>query len=167
MAFLNCALSRAARLLLAAGLVAPAVSLGAYPDKPITLVVPFSAGGPTDKIAATSPRLHKPMGQTVIVDNTAGADAARRVRAPAGGYTLLSPSAWPAPALYKNLATERPAQVSRFDQRSSVDADRQTRRSRHKLRRVAQIHRSSGGRSTSPTPASARHRTCSLLLQTR
>ena len=111
MAFLNCALSRAAWLLVAANLVAPAVALAAYPDKPITLVVPFSAGGPTDKIARDlAEALRKPMGQTVIVDNTAGAGGtlgtARVVRAPADGYTLLLHHIGlaTAPALYKNLA---------------------------------------------------------------
>ena len=110
MAFLNRALSRAASLLLAAGLVAPTVSL-AYPDKPITLVVPFSAGGPTDKIARDlAEALRKPLGQTVIVDNTAGAGGtlgtARVLRAPADGYTLLVHHIGlaTAPALYKNLA---------------------------------------------------------------
>ena len=97
--------------MLAAGLVAPALSLAAYPDKPITLVVPFSAGGPTDKIARDlAEALRKPLGQTVIVDNTAGAGGtlgtARVLRAPADGYTLLVHHIGlaTAPALYKNLA---------------------------------------------------------------
>src|SRR4051812_42381454 len=94
MAFLNRALPRSARLLLGIVLVAPVLSFAAYPDKPITLVVPSAAGGPTDKIARDlAEALRKPMGQTVIVDNTAGAGGtlgtARVVRAPADGYTLL------------------------------------------------------------------------------
>ena len=111
MAFLNRVLSRAGRLLLAAGIVAPALSLAAYPEKPVTLVVPFSAGGPTDKIARDlAEALRKPLGQTVIVDNTAGAGGtlgtARVLRAPADGYTLLVHHIGlaTAPALYKNLA---------------------------------------------------------------
>jgi len=97
--------------LLAVCIVAPALSLAAYPDKPITLVVPFSAGGPTDKIARDlAEALRKPLGQTVIVDNTAGAGGtlgtARVLRAPADGYTLLVHHIGlaTAPALYKNLA---------------------------------------------------------------
>jgi tripartite-type tricarboxylate transporter receptor subunit TctC len=109
MAFLNLALSRAGRLLLTAGLVIPAISLAAYPDKPITLIVPFSAGGPTDRIARDlAEALHKPMGQTVIVENVAGAGGtlgtARALRAAPDGYTLLVHHIGlaTAPALYKN-----------------------------------------------------------------
>jgi tripartite-type tricarboxylate transporter receptor subunit TctC len=81
-----------------------------FPDKPVTLVVPFSAGGPSDKIARDlAEALRKPLGQTVIVDNTAGAGgtigAARVARATADGYTLLVHHIGlaTAPALYKKL----------------------------------------------------------------
>jgi tripartite-type tricarboxylate transporter receptor subunit TctC len=81
-----------------------------YPDKPVTLVVPFAAGGPSDKIARDlAEALRKPLGQTVIVDNTAGAGgtigAARVARAKPDGYTLLVHHIGlaTAPALYKKL----------------------------------------------------------------
>jgi tripartite-type tricarboxylate transporter receptor subunit TctC len=104
------ALARACGALLACSLILPAAH-AAYPDKPIVLVVPFSAGGPTDKIARDlAEALRKPLGQTVIVDNTAGAGGtlgtARVLRAPADGYTLLVHHIGlaTAPALYKNLS---------------------------------------------------------------
>jgi tripartite-type tricarboxylate transporter receptor subunit TctC len=82
----------------------------AYPDKPITLVVPFSAGGPSDKIARDlAEALRKPLGQTIVVENVAGAGGtlgtARMLRAPADGYTLLLHHIGlaTAPALYKKL----------------------------------------------------------------
>ena len=88
---------------------APAV-WAQYPDKPVTLVVPFAAGGPSDKIARDlAEALRKPLGQTVIVDNTAGAGgtigAARVARAKADGYTLLVHHIGlaTAPALYKKM----------------------------------------------------------------
>src|SRR3954469_22315399 len=47
-----------------------------YPDRPITLVVPFPAGGPTDVIARIfAERLRQALGQAVIVENVAGAGA--------------------------------------------------------------------------------------------
>ncbi len=82
-----------------------------FPDKPVTLVVPFSAGGPSDKIARDlAEALRKPLGQTVIVENTAGAGgtigAARVARARPDGYTLLVHHIGlaTAPALYKKLS---------------------------------------------------------------
>ena len=64
-----------------------------YPTRPITMVVPFAAGGGTDvlgRILADGMRV--PLGQPVIVENVAGAagsiGVARAVRAPADGYTL-------------------------------------------------------------------------------
>jgi len=66
----------------------------AYPSKPITLVVPSLAGGGTDIIArAVGLELSKRLGQSVVIENAAGASggigAAKVARAPADGHTLL------------------------------------------------------------------------------
>ena len=83
-----------AGLLLAASLVA-AGSAGAqtFPSKQITLVVPFTAGGPTDTLARIlTERMSRTLGQTVIVENTTGAagtiGVARVARAAPDGYTI-------------------------------------------------------------------------------
>jgi tripartite-type tricarboxylate transporter receptor subunit TctC len=96
--------------LLTSGLALASTAQAAFPDKPIVLVVPYAAGGPTDKIARDiAEALRKPLGQTVVVDNTAGAGGtlgtARALRAPADGYTLLVHHIGlaTAPALYKKL----------------------------------------------------------------
>src|SRR5512135_3488772 len=63
-------------LLLAALVAASATSAwAAYPDKPITIVVPFAAGGPTDKVARDlAEALRKPLpNATIVIDNTGGA----------------------------------------------------------------------------------------------
>ena len=65
-----------------------------FPTKPITLVVPFAAGGPTDVVARViGQAMTKSLGQTVVVENTAGAGgtiAANKVaRATPDGYTVL------------------------------------------------------------------------------
>jgi len=82
-----------------------------YPDKPITIVVPFAAGGPTDKVARDlAEAMRKPMGgATLIIENVGGAGgtlgATKVAKAAPDGYTLLLAHAGisTAPALYRNL----------------------------------------------------------------
>ncbi|MBC5785232.1 tripartite tricarboxylate transporter substrate binding protein [Ramlibacter sp. USB13] len=84
-----------AGLALAAAAAFPfAASAQAYPTKPVTIVVPFAAGGTTDILARViGQALNKELGQPVVVDNRAGAGgnigAALAAKAPADGYTLF------------------------------------------------------------------------------
>jgi tripartite-type tricarboxylate transporter receptor subunit TctC len=66
---------------------------GAYPSKPITIIVPYAPGGPTDTIARImAERLRVSLGQSVIIENTTGAGGtvavARVARAAPDGYTI-------------------------------------------------------------------------------
>jgi tripartite-type tricarboxylate transporter receptor subunit TctC len=83
----------------------------AWPDKPVTIVVPFPPGGSTDSLARvlTGP-LQIAFGQTFVVDNRAGATgtigAGQVKRAAPDGYTLLVSSLGPfviAPHLIKSM----------------------------------------------------------------
>jgi len=65
-----------------------------FPARPITMVVPFPAGGPTDAVARiVADRMRESLGQPVIIENVVGASgsigAGRGARAAADGYTLL------------------------------------------------------------------------------
>jgi len=83
----------------------------AYPEKPVTLVVPFAAGGPTDKVARDLAEvLRKGLNnQTVVIENVGGAGgtlgAAKVAKAAPDGYTLLLHHIGMAtsPALYRNM----------------------------------------------------------------
>src|SRR3954452_11108176 len=82
----------------------------AYPDRPITLVVPFAPGGPTDIIARIiSTAFQRSLGASVVVDNRGGAAGnigmAQVAHAVPDGYTLLLTSTAIAvnPALFSNL----------------------------------------------------------------
>jgi tripartite-type tricarboxylate transporter receptor subunit TctC len=82
----------------------------AYPDRPITVVVPFAPGGPTDIIARIlSVALNQSLGQQMVIDNRGGAAGnigmGQVARATPDGYTLLLTSTAIAvnPALFKNL----------------------------------------------------------------
>src|SRR5258708_4878903 len=86
-------------LRLAAGAAAsPAMSRAAtaqgYPTRPITIVVPFPAGGPTDALARVlAERMKAALGQSVIVENPTGAagtiGTGRVARAGPDGYTVI------------------------------------------------------------------------------
>ena len=80
---------------LLAGISSGACAAGAqpYPSRPVTIIVPFAAGGPTDTIARiVGQRLQASLGQTVIIENVSGAGGsigvARAVHAAPDGYTL-------------------------------------------------------------------------------
>ena len=78
-----------------------AVGAETYPSRPIRLIVPFAAGGPTDVMARMiAIPMGKSLGQTVLVENAVGAGgtigAAKVARAAPNGYTIfLHHMAWP------------------------------------------------------------------------
>jgi tripartite-type tricarboxylate transporter receptor subunit TctC len=88
-----------------------ALAAQAYPDKPVTIVVPFAAGGPTDKVARDlAEAIRKPLGgATIIIENVGGAGgtlgAGKVAKAAPDGHTLLLHHIGMAtsPALYRNL----------------------------------------------------------------
>lgn len=96
-------------LLALAALSAPAAAQ--YPNKPITIIVPFAAGGPTDVVTRiVGEHMSRTLGQTILVENIGGAGGTlgmtRAAQAEADGYTIAvgnmgTQSA--APALYPAL----------------------------------------------------------------
>src|SRR5690242_9907710 len=71
-----------------------ALGQAAFPSRPITLIVPFAAGGPTDTVGRVlAEAMGRNLGQQVVVENVVGAGgttgAARVADAAKDGYTLL------------------------------------------------------------------------------
>ena len=71
-----------------------AMAQAAYPTKPITVIVPFAAGGPTDSLARVlTARMGEALGQTMIVENVGGAGGTigvnKAAKATPDGYTIL------------------------------------------------------------------------------
>lgn len=80
-------------ILLAAAIATPAAAQN-YPSRPITMIVPFAAGGPTDTVArVTAETMGRILGQNIIVENVAGAGGTtgshRAVRSDPDGHTIL------------------------------------------------------------------------------
>src|SRR6266545_1074999 len=75
---LSRAIAAVAALGLAAGIAAAQTD---YPRRPITLIVPFAAGGPTDVISRiVSDHMSRTLGQPIIIENMVGAGGARQSR---------------------------------------------------------------------------------------
>jgi tripartite-type tricarboxylate transporter receptor subunit TctC len=99
-------------LIALSAMLATGAALAEYPEKPITIVVPFAAGGPTDKVARDLAEvLRKGLNnQTVIIENVGGAGgtlgAAKVAKAAPDGYTVLLHHIGMAtsPGLYRNLS---------------------------------------------------------------
>ena len=94
-------------MLLAAALPAA----GAYPERPVTMIVPFAAGGPTDTIARiVGEHMAHSLGQAIVIENVAGAGGTtgttRGAQAGPDGYTVMMGhmgTHGAAPAVYPNL----------------------------------------------------------------
>lgn len=101
-------------LLAAAGIFALGISGASaqnFPTRNITMVIPFAAGGPTDTVGRLiAESMSKTLGQTVVIDNVAGAGGTRGAgqvaKATADGYTILLHHIGmsTAPTLYRKLA---------------------------------------------------------------
>ena len=81
-------------VMLAAGLLVGNASAQDYPTRPITIIVPFPAGGPTDTLARIlGDRMKASLGQTLVVENVTGAGATigvgRAVQAAPDGHTVI------------------------------------------------------------------------------
>jgi len=94
-----------------AGLAATGAQAQNYPSRPITMIVPFAAGGPTDVIARiVGDHMSRTLGQQIVVENVAGAGGTtgitRAAQSQPDGYTIMMGhmgTHGAAPALYPNL----------------------------------------------------------------
>ena len=104
---------------LATGVLGGPLAAQSYPSKPITLIVPFAAGGPSDTVGRlVADHLGRTLGQQIVVENVGGAGGTtgteRATKAAPDGYTLLTHHSGltAAPALYSNL---------RFDAKTALE----------------------------------------------
>ncbi len=105
-------LPRLALALAATTFALAAHAQGGYPAKPLTWIVPFAAGGPTDAMARDiAQRTSTQLGQQIIIENVPGAGgtigAAKAARSAPDGYSFLVGHMGymgAAPSLYKKLA---------------------------------------------------------------
>jgi tripartite-type tricarboxylate transporter receptor subunit TctC len=94
-----------------AGVIATEAQAQTYPTRPITMIVPFAAGGPTDVIARiVGEHMSRTLGQQIVVENVAGAGGTtgitRGAQSTPDGYTIMMGhmgTHGAAPALYPNL----------------------------------------------------------------
>jgi tripartite-type tricarboxylate transporter receptor subunit TctC len=82
-----------------------AVQAQDYPKRPVTMIVPFAAGGTSDVIArAVAEEMAKPLGQPIVIENVAGAGGStaltRAARAEPDGYTIAIGNAGTSAATY-------------------------------------------------------------------
>jgi len=94
-----------------AGLTATVAQAQDYPTRPITMIVPFAAGGPTDVVARiVTDHMSRTLGQQIVIENVAGAGGTtgitRAAQSQPDGYTIMMGhmgTHGAAPALYPNL----------------------------------------------------------------
>jgi tripartite-type tricarboxylate transporter receptor subunit TctC len=171
---LNASLKKSLALTLVAAATATAsMTLHAqdFPaGKPITIVVPFAAGGPTDRVARDlAEAMRKPLdGVSIVIDNAAGAGStignAKVARAKADGYTLLLTHVGMAttPVLYRKLPYNYETDFEYLGMINDVPMTviGKPQLEANNSRNCASGSRRIRARPTWATPASARPRTC-------
>ena len=99
-------------LLVVAALTLPAgAARAAWPERPVTMIVPFAAGGPTDVVARiVGDHMSRTLGQQIVIENVAGAGGTtgitRGAQSEPDGYTIMMGhmgTHGAAPAVYPNL----------------------------------------------------------------
>ncbi|MBI5067368.1 MAG: tripartite tricarboxylate transporter substrate binding protein BugD [Deltaproteobacteria bacterium] len=98
-------------LLLLAALSLPQRAAAAWPERPVTMIVPFAAGGPTDVVARiVGEHMSRTLGQQVVIENVAGAGGTtgitRAAQSAPDGYTIMMGhmgTHGAAPAVYPGL----------------------------------------------------------------
>ncbi|MCC7426913.1 MAG: tripartite tricarboxylate transporter substrate binding protein [Alphaproteobacteria bacterium] len=105
-----CVLAAVVGVALGGAALAPALAQDAYPSRPIRMIIPFSAGGPTDIVGRLlAERMGQQMGQRIVVENRTGAGvvvgADAVAKAPKDGYTFLygTVSLAVTPAMFRQL----------------------------------------------------------------
>jgi tripartite-type tricarboxylate transporter receptor subunit TctC len=100
-----------------------------YPTRPITMIVPYGAGGPTDTVARIlADGMREALGQPIIIENIAGASATigveRAARAASDGYTICVGN-WPSHVLNGAVFTLRYDVLKDFEPVAQVASDPQ------------------------------------------
>ena len=127
-----------------------------YPNKPITVIVPFAAGGPTDVVTRlVGEHMSRTLGQTLIVENVGGAGGTigmtRAALAQPDGYTIAvgnigtqsaAPALYPTSSTIRRRASRRSASPTSRRRRSSPRRRRQRPISRTSSSTCRPIHRS-------------------------
>jgi len=121
---------KACGLVLLAGFITAPAAAQSYPTRPVTMIVPYAAGGATDVIARlTAQGLTAALGQSFVVENRGGGGGVIGVqgaaRAAPDGYTLLFSSTGPAtisPLLFKQLGFDPLAKLEPIVQVASSPA---------------------------------------------
>jgi hypothetical protein len=137
---------------------------GTWPTRPITLVVPFAAGGPTDVVARTlGAAMTKSLGQTVVVENKLGAGgtvaASYVAKTAPDGYTFFIHHNGMATstALYRKLSYDPLKDFEFVSQAVEVPMKRcRARTSRPPTSRSGDLHRANKDKINLPTPAGRR-----------
>ena len=172
--------TRRAVLALAIGLAAGAASAqGAYPDRPVRVIVPFAAGGTTDIFARLlGERLSQALGQQFVIENRGGAGgnigADAVAKADPDGYTLVMGTVG-THAINASLYAKMPYDaLDRFRARrlrggrAEPDGGQpEEREGRRTSRTSSPRRRARRASSTWPPPATARRSTCRASCSSR